>query len=426
MKKPDRDQRLCGMVWSEQVLREVLSRLSSIGPRLIGSAGEAHAQEYIAGLLRSFGLETGFREFEVETYRRGFARAAVSCRGRVTDLPCLGFVYSASTNGPLKLEVRDVGEGPAEPDGEPARDLGGLAAYCRPGDEMRSRKYRSLIDRGAAACVFASHVRHHDACIISVARPTEKNPRVPAIGLNMTGSGIMSEAAAAGGAEITIEVAGATDASKSGNVSAVIHGRTELPEIIVGAHLDTYDISEGAMDNGAGVALVVQLAGILSAMPAPERTVRFALFTGEETGCVGSARYVADEVADPSRVGLYFNVDMPAEGGVPGILYSEGFPADAYFPPEFERIDHKFPVGRMPGRYSDHAAFVQKGIPAMWLRTFSPGVRGPAAQEHTVLDTADKVDMLELKESCLLAGRLLLRLADSRTWPFEMAGCKAG
>ncbi len=370
------------------------------------------------------GLETGFQGFAVETYARGSASARVSFDGRELPLECLGFIYSASCDGTVPIEVTDVGRAAEEDLKSIEGAIRGRAAYCRPGDEMRSRRYRSLIDRGAAACIFASHVSHHDACIISVARPTEKSRRVPAIGLNRTSTEIMNEAADAAHAMITIGVEGEIEASKSGNVHAVLHGRSSLPGLVLGAHLDSYDISEGALDNGAGVALVLQLAKTFAGMGAPLRSIRFVLFTGEETGCIGSARYVAENVGDPSGIGLYFNVDMPAEGGVPGIMFTQGASLGKYLKAESSDLGHRFPTLEMSGRSSDHTSFSEKGIPCLWLRAFNPGIRGPSAQEHTVLDTTDKVDMIELRESCMLAGRLILKIADSEILPFGRPSVK--
>jgi len=81
--------------------------------------------------------------------------------------------------------------------------------------------------------------------------------------------------------------------SRSGNVVAEIPGR-EAPEEIVlaGAHLDAWDLGTGAVDDGAGVGIVVAAARLLQALPeAPRRTVRVVLFGAEEVGLVGAKAY---------------------------------------------------------------------------------------------------------------------------------------
>jgi hypothetical protein len=78
------------------------------------------------------------------------------------------------------------------------------------------------------------------------------------------------------------------------NVVAEIRGGVKPAEIVLlGAHLDSWELGTGALDNGINCALVVEVARALAAGPRPARTVRFVLFTGEELGLLGSRGYVA-------------------------------------------------------------------------------------------------------------------------------------
>jgi len=78
------------------------------------------------------------------------------------------------------------------------------------------------------------------------------------------------------------------------NVVAEIRGSEKPDEIVLlGAHLDSWDLGTGALDNGVNSALVVEVARAIAAGPRPKRTVRFILFTGEENGLLGSRGYVA-------------------------------------------------------------------------------------------------------------------------------------
>jgi hypothetical protein len=80
----------------------------------------------------------------------------------------------------------------------------------------------------------------------------------------------------------------------SRNVVAEIRGREQPEEIVlVGAHLDSWDLGTGAEDNGVNAAMVIDLARNFRALGlVPRRTVRFVLFTGEEQGMLGSRAYV--------------------------------------------------------------------------------------------------------------------------------------
>lgn len=87
---------------------------------------------------------------------------------------------------------------------------------------------------------------------------------------------------------------------RSENVVAEIRGR-ELPNeiVLIGAHLDSWDLGTGANDNGVNAALVIDLARqIKAAGLVPRRTLRFVLFTGEEQGMWGSAGYVQTHRAE--------------------------------------------------------------------------------------------------------------------------------
>lgn len=80
---------------------------------------------------------------------------------------------------------------------------------------------------------------------------------------------------------------------ESKNVIAEIPGREKPEEIVlVGAHLDSWDLGTGAEDNGVNAALVIDLARAFHDLGiVPRRTLRFALFTGEEQGMIGSEAY---------------------------------------------------------------------------------------------------------------------------------------
>ncbi|HEY3171959.1 MAG TPA: M28 family peptidase, partial [Thermoanaerobaculia bacterium] len=78
------------------------------------------------------------------------------------------------------------------------------------------------------------------------------------------------------------------------NVVADIRGSEKPDEIVLlGAHLDSWDLGTGALDNGVNSALVVEVARAVAAGSRPKRTIRFVLFTGEENGLLGSRGYVA-------------------------------------------------------------------------------------------------------------------------------------
>ena len=105
-----------------------------------------------------------------------------------------------------------------------------------------------------------------------------------------------------------------TDSITTHNVVAEIRGTSRPDEmVIVGAHLDSWDLGTGATDNAAGVAAVLGAARVLRASGVrPERTVRFVLFSAEEQGLYGGEAYVRDHAAELRRVQAVLVLDNGA------------------------------------------------------------------------------------------------------------------
>ena len=88
------------------------------------------------------------------------------------------------------------------------------------------------------------------------------------------------------------------------NVIGEIRGYEKPDEtVILGAHLDSWDLGTGALDNGCNAALVIEAARAIKATGlAPRRTIRFALFSGEEQGMLGSWPYVTAHRAELDKI----------------------------------------------------------------------------------------------------------------------------
>ncbi len=105
--------------------------------------------------------------------------------------------------------------------------------------------------------------------------------------------------------EITNTISGPTEVA---NVIGDLPGKTRGGEwVIVGGHLDSWDFATGAQDNGAGAIQVIQTARLLAAAGPLERTVRFALWAGEEQGLVGSQVYVTAHAGELGSCVAAFN-----------------------------------------------------------------------------------------------------------------------
>jgi Zn-dependent M28 family amino/carboxypeptidase len=96
------------------------------------------------------------------------------------------------------------------------------------------------------------------------------------------------------------------DNVESGNVIAEIRGRERPDEIVViAAHLDSWDLGQGAIDNGSGVAIVTAAARLIRDLPRrPRRTIRIVLAGSEEIGVLGGAAYGRAHASENNIVGL--------------------------------------------------------------------------------------------------------------------------
>jgi len=196
------------------------------------------------------------------------------------------------------------------------------------------------------------------------------------------------------------------------NVVAEIRGR-ESPEevVIVGAHLDSWDLGTGCLDNGCNAALVIEVARALQATrPRPRRSVRFILFGAEEQGLLGSRAYVERHRGELDRVAAVLIHDIGA-GRVSG--YSLGGRKDL----EPALAEALAPVAsRGPGTHtsdalfgSDHFDFLLEGLPTL---VANQDTTEYTPHYHAQSDTLDKVDLTELKNQTAIAAVLAYNLAD--------------
>ena len=175
--------------------------------------------------------------------------------------------------------------------------------------------------------------------------------------------------------------------------------------ILVGAHLDSWHAATGATDNADGAAAVMEAMRILSAVDArPRRTIRAALWGGEEQGLVGSRAWVADNLgteAARDRFALYMN-DDPGTGPVYGFYMEENAAAQAIFDAWLEPLaDLGVRRNIIEGIGStDHVPFVAAGVPA--FNTIKEFEHYDVRTRHTNADLADTVSLDGLRQSAVV------------------------
>ena len=198
----------------------------------------------------------------------------------------------------------------------------------------------------------------------------------------------------------------------SENVVAEIRGREKPDEfVILGAHLDSWELGTGALDNGCNAALVIDAARVIkSSGSIPRRSIRFVLFTGEEQGMLGSwayARKHRDEL-DNMVAAVIFDSGIGAVTG-----YSLGGRKDTLaavreaLEPVVSLGVKDFTLDAESG--TDNLDFLLEGVPTLVAN------QEPAnymLNYHAQSDTFDKVDIAELKKHVAIAAVTAYALAD--------------
>jgi Zn-dependent M28 family amino/carboxypeptidase len=175
------------------------------------------------------------------------------------------------------------------------------------------------------------------------------------------------------------------------NTVAEIRGSEKPDEVVMlGAHLDSWDLGTGSTDNGTGSMAVLEAARTLAKLPLkPKRTIRFVLFTGEEEGLVGSVKYVEAHQADLEKISGILVHDT----GTGRVLtlglhdnYQDREIVDQEIAPlrELELLEPS--MRRSFG--TDHASFDAAGVPGFWAIQDEAEY---SKTHHSQSDTFDKV-----------------------------------
>jgi hypothetical protein len=186
------------------------------------------------------------------------------------------------------------------------------------------------------------------------------------------------------------------------NTVAELRGTAKPEEVVlVGAHLDSWDLATGTTDNGAGAMAVLEAARILKASGVrPARTIRFVLFTGEEQGLFGSQAYAEQHEHQLSHYQAVLVIDN-GTGRITGMsLQGHDELRDgwrAMFEP-LERLG-PFTVRSRDKGGTDHLSFVPYGVPAF---NYDQETRGYNHTHHSQSDTYDYAVTGDLRQAAIV------------------------
>jgi hypothetical protein len=419
-------------------LNQLRHLTNNIGPRLSGSPQAARAVDYVAAEMRALGADVTLEKAKVPHWIRGTEAAellswpgqAPGTRQKVV-LTALGNSVATPPDG-LTAElvvVDDWQQLSALPRGsvkgkillfnhkfdkQLAAQGGGLEAYS---DAVVYRGSGPVA--GAAAGAAAVLVRSVGGAEFRLPHTgftayADGVTKIPAAAVTAEDADMLQDLVAQGpvNMHLTLNTETLPDAD-SYNVIADWKG-TEHPEqvVIVSGHLDSWDLGTGAIDDGAGVVVSMQVIHLLHELGIhPRRTVRFIAWMSEEEGSEGAAQYMVDHRDDfANHIGAIesdLGADHPS-----GIFYA-GKPAlGVWLRPVSQVLE---PIGAesnsaAPETGEDIAGLTEKGVPS-----FAPvqDSRFYFNYHHTAADTFDKVDPRHLDENAAVMAVLAYALADS-------------
>ncbi|MSP13020.1 MAG: M28 family peptidase [Chloroflexi bacterium] len=412
------ENHLIGEVWTSVDIYRHLETLCDLGSRFGGTLSEMQAREFLFQQFKKYGLSgVHLEDFDFLSWQRGECRLKTLSPSE-REIPAIALVYSPSTTEPgLEAYLIDVGAGS---DGDYQAQLAHLPegiAMAHSGPDRKGRwlhrreKYGLAVSSGARAFIF---VNHQPGMLLQTGslRMGQMAP-IPAVGIAFEQGAWLSREARQHPVRLRLEMHTSHKPARTAHVIGEVPGNPGDEVILVGAHYDGHDISQGAMDNAAGIALVLELARIFAPLQGQlRRTIRFVCFAVEELGVLGSTEYVKAHQDDLENLALMLNFDSGVGAGQRG-FDCNGFGEIARLCTLFSK-EMRYPL-QCTERIStaaDNFPFLMAGIPnANQTAQVNPRdlSRGWG---HTVADTLDKVNEQELRESAMVAARILLRCAN--------------
>ncbi|GAA2063864.1 M28 family metallopeptidase [Streptomyces albiaxialis] len=374
------------------VALQAIARASG-GDRAAGFEGHERSAKYAGAVLKAAGYKVTYRNFEF-TYRETLAEKLNVLTPEQRDVPITLMTYTKSTPvGGIEAPVAEV---PVDADGTTGCEAGdyaagaftGKIALIRRGGCSFAQKQATAADAGAVGAVIYNNV--DGALNGTLGEPAAA--RIPTGGVSKADGEELSSLVAKGGVTVKLEVREHQEQRTTPNVLAETRGGDPDNVVMLGAHLDSVSDGPGINDNGSGTAGILEAARQLAKADHKGRhanKVRFALWSAEELGLVGSEKYVEQlPPAEREKIALYLNFDMIASPNY-GLFAYDGDDSDgtgAGPGPEGSAQLEKDIVDFLAGRglktrgtdfdgRSDYGAFIANGIPAGGTFTGAEGIK---------------------------------------------------
>ena len=385
----------------------VESLTTEVGPRMAGSPADARAVAWAQAKFKALGYDRVYTEPVTFTaWRRRHESAEVLAPfPQPLHVTALGHTVGTGAT-PLEAEVVEFATIDALK-AAPDDSLAGKIAYIS--NRMERKKDGSGYGPAVAARMGASDAAKKGASALLIRsigtdhdrmphtgnqRYAEGAKRIPAAALSNPDADLLSNMLRRGQpvrVRLDLDV-GEEETVTSYNVIGEIRGRGKPDEVVViGGHLDSWDLGTGAIDDGAGVAITMAAGAMIGRLDrAPRRTIRVIAFANEESGLFGGKAYAEAHAADIAAHQVGAESDFGA-----GSIYALRAGADPIAWPVIERIGGVLaPLGivtekDLGGPGPDVGAIAAKGMP--WIQLAQDGT-DYFDYHHTANDTLDKIE----------------------------------
>lgn len=396
---------------SDLAYRITESLTTEVGPRLAGSEADARAVAWAEAKFRELGFDRVWTEPVTfpKWERRSEAADVLGANAQPLTLTALG----GSPGGTVEGEIVRF-EGLAALEAAPAGSLAGKIAYVdfdmprsREGSgyaiasRIRGRGPTTAAAKGAAGFLMRSAgTDSHRMPHTGIMRFDQGVTPIPAAALSVPDAQQLTRLVAMAPQRVRLALdCGWDGTATSHNVIGEIRGNRRPDEVVlIGAHLDSWDLGTGAVDDGAGVGITMAAGALIGRLPkAPARTIRVVAFANEEQGLIGARAYAAKYANAVSRHVVGAESDFGA-GRIYG--YSSSAPAHAQAADAaIARALEPLGIAHMPGTGSpgpDIGPMAQQGM--AWARLAQDGT-DYFDLHHTPDDTLDKIDPKALAQN---------------------------
>ncbi|WP_257468053.1 M28 family peptidase [Empedobacter falsenii] len=411
---------------NSEAYQQLKKATETIGHRATGTENGRIAEEYAANLLRSYGYDVSFQEFTFS----GWNRRSLDLKINNQPIKAVALAHSPE-NVSLSGELIDLGNGLEEDYKKIGDKVKGKIVFAALGlldgtpkeiENLHRSEKTALAEKYGAKGIILFNRPAGGILLTGTASVTGEIIKIPAINISLEDGLKIKENLSKGKEIAKIEMKNDVGQMKGRNIIAKkIGSKFPNEKIVLGGHLDSWDLATGAIDNGVGSFSVMDIARTYKKLNLQnDRTIEFVLFMGEEVGLIGSKYYVNQALKDGSinQIKVMSNMDMTTN---PKSYYStmeSNLPILTDYANDVQKVipDFKLKTFASVDLHSDHQPFMLQGVPIIGLSD-SQFTKGALNCYHANCDTFDYVEEIGLKNNVILETYLLYRLSNLKEIP---------